>query len=198
MKSIRSWLLIAIPFFASVAMVSTELRRSTNSTTDWRDLAVSGRGYIHVVDENGENSIWLRYARLAINSNGLLCATVDGKLRPLEPQITVPSDWTRIDIDTNGRITVNTSGSAGISIGTLYLTTFYGEELGDPISISNEEDRLGPPVVNEPGSSGAGFLMQRTSLVFTIPLTQRTLVVLSFAVIWLSGGLWYTRNNRMP
>lgn len=198
MKSVRNWLFVAMPFIALIAMAATEIRRSIIPSSDWRELAVSGRGYIHTVDETGENPIWLRCVRLAINPNGLLCATVDGNLRPLEPPITVPNDWNRIDIDTLGRVTANTSGSPGLSIGSIQLTTFSGEVLGDPISTTNEDNRLGPPVASAPGNSGAGFLMQRASLEYVMPLTRRTLVALAVALIWLSSGLWYTRNYKVP
>lgn len=187
-----------MPIVALIAMAATELRRSTIPSSNWRDVAVSGRGYIHTVDENGDNPIWLRCVRLAINANGLLCATVDGELRPLEPSISVPSDWTRIDIDTVGRVTINTSGSAGLSIGSIQLTTFFGEVPGDPIMTTNDNDQLGPPVTNEPGSSGAGFLMQRATLDHVMPLTRRNIVIFAITIIWLTGGIWYTRSHKMP
>lgn len=198
MTSVRSWLVVAIPLIALFAMAATEVRRSTIPSSDWHDLAISGRGYIHTVDENGENPIWLRYARLAINPHGLLCANVDGNLRPLEPAISIPSDWERIDIDTVGRVTVNTSGSAGLSIGSIHLTTFSAEVLGDPTSTTNEDNQFGPPTTDEPGRSGAGFLVQRSSLEYVIPLTRRTIVALSFAAIWFSGGLWYNQKYNKP
>ena len=198
MKSFRNWLFVAMPMVALLAMAATELRRSTIPSSDWRDLAVIGRGYIHTVDSNGENPIWLRCVRLAINVNGLLCASVDGELRPLEPSISVPSDWTRIDIDTVGLITINTSVSTGTPIGSIPLTTFFGEVPGDPITTTNVDDRLGPPVTSEPGSSGAGLLMQRATLDHVMPLTRRTLIALAFAVIWMSLGLWYTQKKNQP
>ncbi len=61
MKSVRTWLFFVMPVFALMAMATTELRRSTNPSADWRDLAINGRGYIHTVDENGENPSWLRF-----------------------------------------------------------------------------------------------------------------------------------------
>lgn len=198
MTSVRNWLFVAMPLIALFAMAATEVRRSTIQTSDWHDLTISGRGYIHSVDENGENPIWLRYVRLAINPHGLLCANVDGILRPLEPAISIPSDWERIDIDSVGRVIVNTSGFAGLSIGSIHLTTFSAEVLGDPISTTNEDNRLGPPTTDEPGRSGAGFLLQGASLEYVLPLTRRTIVALSFTAIWLSGGLWYSQKYSKP
>jgi flagellar basal body rod protein FlgG len=198
MISIRSILFIAMPLITVLATMATQLRRCANDTVDWQDLSVSGRGYIHTVDENGNNPVWLRYARLTLNANSQLCAKVDSEYRLLEPPITVPSDWIRIDIDTYGRVTVNTPGSAGLSIGSIQLTTFSGEEIGDPISTTNVDDHLGPPMIQEPGVSGAGHLMQRSSLQYCLPFTSRTILIIGFPMILLTAGIWYTWRKKKP
>jgi hypothetical protein len=195
-RSLGRWFLVLIPIVALVTMALLEVRRSINLTADWRDLAVCGRGYIHTVDDNGENPIWLRYVRLAINLNGVLCASVDGELRPLEPRVTIPSDWTAIDIDSVGDITINTSDSSGLAIGAMLLTTFVGDERDDPILIRNEDDRLGPPTIAEPGSSGGGLLMQRATIEYSLPLTRRTVIMLVAATVWFAVGLfWRSPKN---
>jgi hypothetical protein len=186
---------VLVPIVVLFTVIAFELRPVIHPTTDWRDLAVCGRGYIHTVDDNGEKPIWLRCVRLAINLNGVLCAAVDGELRPLEPRITIPSDWTVIHIDSIGGVTVNLSDSAGLAIGALPLTTFTGEELGDPILIRNEDNRLGPPTIAEPGSSGGGLLMQRASIEYSVPLSRRVLITLVAALIWLVVGLCCRRTK---
>ena len=187
---------VLVPIVLLITLSALESRRSIHPTADWRDLAVCGRGYIHTVNDLGEDPIWLRYVRLAINSNGILCASVDGDLRPLEPPITIPSEWTVIHIDSIGGVTVNLSDSAGLPIGAIPLTTFTGEDLGDPMLIRNEGDRLGPPMIDEPGRSGGGLLLQRATIEYSLPLTRRTVIVLVAAAVLFAVGLfWRSPKN---
>ncbi len=192
MKSIRVWLFGLFPLIAIASMIATDFRSSLVATNDWRDLSINGRGYIETVDGNGENPSWARSVRLGVNQFGLLCANVKGSLRPFEPPIHVQSGWTRIEIDTNGQIKIGTPGSSEISIGSIFLTMFFGEDVNASVQLENPDDRFGPPMVVEPGSSGAGYLMQRTAFQYCLPLTLRTSLAFAFFALWLTGGIVFT------
>jgi flagellar basal body rod protein FlgG len=173
MKSIRILLVGFMPLIAAAALLFGEIRKSTVTTKDWRDLMVSGRGYIHTVDQQYENPIWLRSIKLGINQQGELCCQLAGDLRPLEPTIMIPSDWTKIDIAKDGSVTINSPAGVGTSIGGISLTTFYGDVTDDSISEEDVENRIGPPFECQPGSSGAGHLDQYTAKQFCLPITWR-------------------------
>lgn len=196
MKSLRLWFLFALLNTSFVVMIAFEVRRVAIQTSDWRDIIVMGRGYIHTLDENGNHPMWLRSAHLGINQDSLLCAKVNDELRLLEPRISIPSEWMEINIDLYGRITVSDPGSAGLSIGTIPVTTFLGDESGDPIRVTNPENRLGPPHMQLAGESGAGLLMQRTALQYCLPLTVRTLLTVFMFVLLALSGFWYTWKTQ--
>ena len=102
MRALRFILLGLVPLVALVSFLASEVRQANVLTTDWRDLTVVGRGYIKTVDASFENPLWLRTVRLEIDPQGILCANYNGSLRPIDPIINVPSDWTHLAIDTKG------------------------------------------------------------------------------------------------
>ena len=174
MESIRILLLGFMPFIAAASLLFGEIRKSTVATTDWRDLTVNGRGYIHTVDQQYESPMWLRSLQLGINQSGQLCCHHRGDLRPLEPTITIPSDWTKIEIAKDGSVSINSSGSVGVTIGAISLTTFFGDINDDSVNEEDVENRIGPPMECQPGNSGAGHLDQYTAKQFCIPITWRS------------------------
>ena len=198
MKSIRSWLFGMFPLVAIASLIAIDLRKSVVITNDWRDLTVIGRGYIETLDDNGVKPIWFRSVRMGIVQFGLLSAHVGGVLRPFEPPVNVPSDWTRIDIDTKGQVTIGTSSSSGISIGSISLTTFWGEDVNEDHQIENAEDQMGPPSVSEPGSGGTGYLKQSAAIQYCLPLNVKSAVTFSFVVLWIVAGIATNRKMGRP
>jgi flagellar basal-body rod protein FlgG len=73
---------------------SGEIERTGESM----DLAISGRGFVEVVDPNGETMLW-RGGRLSLDASGFL-STADGAL--LRAGISVPADVASVSIDVNG------------------------------------------------------------------------------------------------
>lgn len=176
MSSMRILLFGLFPFVAAAALLFGEIRKSPVETTDWRDLTVSGRGYIHTVDEQYENSIWLRSLKLGINQSGQLCCQLAGELRPLEPVIIIPSDWTKIDIAKDGTVSINTPGCSGIRVGAISLAMFLGDVNAESVGEDDVEERFGPPSECQPGSDRAGCLDQYTKRQFCIPMTWRSVL----------------------
>ncbi len=197
MKSIRIMLLGLMPAIAAAMLIFGENRKSTVATTDWRDLTVSGRGYIQTVDQQYENPIWLRSIQLGINPSGQLCCQLAGDLRPLEPTITIPSNWTKIDIAKDGIVTINSLGSVGTTVGAISLTTFFGDINDESVREEDVENRIGPPLECQPGSSGAGHLDQYTAKQFCIPITWRS--VTSLIILGCAGCyILISRKTKMP
>ena len=175
-----------------------DVRRVVVPTHDWRDLCVSGRGYIETVDDNGENPIWFRSIVLCLNQNSQLCANVDGKPRLLEPPISVPPDWTQIDVSEQGTVLWSGGGTSGQTIGGVSLSLFAGDDLNESDRIANPEDRIGVPMRSEPGMQGAGVLKQRAALLYCVPLTVRSTVAFTFFALWVLGGIAFVAKKEKP
>lgn len=195
MSSIRFWLFGFFPLAAAVSLLAMDVRKSFVTTTDWRDLAVDGCGYIETRDDEGLNPIWFRSVRMGVNQHGWLSAHIGGALRPIEPPIPIPSGWTRINIDTKGEVTFASSGSSGVTIGLISLTTFAGDDVNESNRIENAEDRMGPPIVAEPGSDGAGYLKQYAAIQYSLPVNAKFVIAFSFVIVWLALGI--TTNRRV-
>jgi flagellar basal body rod protein FlgG len=183
MISIRVLLFGIMPIIAAAALLLSELRKSTVATTDWRDVTVDGRGYIHTVDERYENSIWLRSVHLGIDATGRLCGQIKGELRPLTPAIDIPSDWTKISIGSEGSVTVDFPGNVGISVGTILLTTFQGDVVDQSVNEVDVEQRLGVPMECQPSENGTGQVEQFTAQQFCLPITFRSITSLIIACL---------------
>ncbi len=196
MKSTRAWFVGLFPLLAILTIVGMDIRRVAVQTLDWRDLCIDGRGYIETRDDNGANPVWLRCIRLGVDQTGQLCANVDGEMRPIEPIVNIPSDWTEIDIDENGTVRIPDSNSTGVTIGMLNLTVFAGEDSLGSTSVSGSIDRLGPPMVVEPGEQGAGKLLQGMAFQYCLPFSSKTIVALVWMVIWIAGLFVYVRSER--
>lgn len=175
-----------------------DVRTVAVATLDWRDLCVNGRGYIETVDDKGENPVWFRCIRLCVNQNGLLCANVKGSMRPIEPPIRIPNDWTHIEINERGEVLIGNSFVSGQTIGSISLSLFNGDDLLDATKVDEFNDQMGAPSTAEPGNNGAGYLMQRTALQYCIPLTHRMCLASAFFALWLAGGIVYSHKMQRP
>lgn len=190
MRALRYILLRLIPLVALVSFLASEIRLSNVLTTDWRDLTVVGRGYIKTVDAGSEYPLWLRTVRLEIDPQGILCANYNGSLRPIDPIINVPSDWTHLVIDTSGQVFKGNPVGSDTIIGQMSLSLDYASSVEPEVLF--ESDALAPLVEAQPGVSGSGFLMQRMTTQRCIPIGWRTLssivltvVVCAFATSYL-------------
>ena len=184
MRSIRVFLFVLFPIAAVVSLISSECHRSLIATIDWRDLSIQGRGYIKTVDDAGESPVYVRFARLGVNQFGWLCLNLDGTLRPIEPHIPIPSDWTHIVVDQEGNVTIGNHGASGQSVvGQISVSLFAGDDVNEAVQIRDPSERMGAPVECLPGQNGAGHLMQRYANQYCIAITYRTLSALALAAI---------------
>lgn len=187
MRSFQVWLFYLIPLISIASLMATEVRVSLVATKDWRDVAVVGRGYVQTVDDDGENPIWFKELRLCINREGVLCADVDGKHRRIEPTVNVPSDWNSLAIGFDGAVTVSSSSFAGNEIGSIALGVFLGDDLEHASRLEDHERKMWAPIIDLPGRSGAGQIMQRNRFQHCLPLTMKTKICFFCLIIWVIG-----------
>jgi flagellar basal body rod protein FlgG len=164
-------------------LITSESHRSLIATIDWRDLSIQGRGYLKTVDDAGENPVYVRFARLGVNPLGWLCLNLDGTLRPIDPHILIPSEWTHIAVDQQGNVTIGNQGASGQSVGQISVTLFAGDDVNESVHIRDPSERMGEPMECLPGQNGAGLLMQRYANQYGIAITYRTLSALALAAI---------------
>ena len=133
-----------LPLPGSTSVVLTKTGREL-------DLAIVGRGSFRVVDSEAADCCYTRNGGLIIGLNGQLAVESDGKQWILDPPITIPSDWERISVRSDGE--VEALGSGGwATVGTLQLALFTSEPAFDePLGINPTSDRAEFPILHTPG-----------------------------------------------
>lgn len=134
---------------------SGELKATQNPL----DLAIQGNGFIEVELENGEKA-YTRLGALKINEDGRL-ALVNGF--SLASNIAIPTDATSIQIAPDGRVNVAVPDrSEAVEVGQIELATFVNasglQAHGEGLFLAT--DASGAPLYADPGTDGAGVLVQ--------------------------------------
>ncbi|OWY37348.1 flagellar basal-body rod protein FlgG [Xenophilus sp. AP218F] len=123
------------------------------------DVAIVGQGFLQVKMANGETG-YTRDGHLQLNANGQL---VNANGLPLEPEITVPANASKIMISETGVVSVMEGDSAmPTEIGQVTLANFINPTgllaLGD--NLFQETAASGAPTTANPGSEALGKLKQ--------------------------------------
>jgi flagellar basal-body rod protein FlgG len=123
------------------------------------DIAIEGNGFFRVLMPDGEES-YTRSGAFKKDGTGRM-VTSDGY--PLEPQIVIPENATRLSITEDGAVNVYLDGETEPNqIGTIELTTFSNpaglEAIGRNLLL--ETPASGAPVDGIPGQEGFGALAQ--------------------------------------
>lgn len=129
-------------------------------SNDWNDLAIDGSGFFQVINTDG-NTVYTRNSTLTIDSDRFL-ATQDG-LR-LSDNIQIPEDFVNISIQKNGDVEVTLADEAEPQLlGTIKLAKFLDPETLIPLGagIYNATEQSGDALVDNPGNSGMGSLIQK-------------------------------------
>jgi flagellar basal-body rod protein FlgG len=126
------------------------------------DLAIVGTGFFQVQlpSDIGGGVGYTRAGNFARDQSGRL-VTVDGRL--VLPSITIPADATRIDINSQGIVSVLTPGQTAMSqVGTLELAQFANPEglkaIGENLYV--ETYASGAPTTGQAGEAGLGLIKQ--------------------------------------
>ncbi len=159
------------PLFQNQAQAKIGLGTSVYSTTkdfsngplkptnNWNDIAIDGCGFLQVVNTDG-NIAYTRNSSLSIDSDRYL-ATQNG-LR-LADNIQIPEDFVEIKIQKNGDVEAMIEGEASPQLlGTIKLAKFMDPESLNPLGsgLYNASEKTGDPVIDNPGNSGMGALLQ--------------------------------------
>lgn len=123
------------------------------------DIAIQGEGFLQVMRTDGTLA-YTRDGSLKLDSMGQLCTT-DGLL--IQPQTSIPSDTTEIDITEDGNISVTTGTSTTQQIvGTLQLVRFQNPSglLSVGHNLYVETAGSGNPIQDTPGQNGMGTISQ--------------------------------------
>ena len=122
-------------------------------------MAIQGAGFFEVALPDGTSG-YTRDGSFQIDSEGQL-VTASGF--PIQPAITIPADAQSVTVGRDGTVSITQPGvAAPTQIGTLQLVTFMNpaglESKGENLYV--ETGASGAPNVNEPGTNGAGLLVQ--------------------------------------
>jgi flagellar basal-body rod protein FlgG len=124
------------------------------------DVAIDGEGFFSVLLPDGSTG-YTRDGGFHINALGKL---VTGTGNILVPEITVPNDTLEISIDPEGRVSGRTAGSPdqATAFGQLTIHRFINPSgmLAVGANVLRPTEASGPPLSNNPGSTGLGTLKQ--------------------------------------
>lgn len=123
------------------------------------DMAVQGRGFFQILMPDGSVN-YSRDGQFQLNADGQVVTS--GGL-PLEPAITIPDGIQSITIGTDGTVSVvDAATGAQSQVGTIQLADFINpaglEAVGS--NLFRETAASGAPTQTDPGSNGAGSLIQ--------------------------------------
>lgn len=130
------------------------------STGNQLDVAIEGDGFFQITMPDGT----LNYTRDGAFKRDSAGRMVTSEGYVLEPQITIPEGTTEISISSDGRVTATIPNqTAGQDLGQIQLARFINpaglESVGR--NLLKETAASGAPVVSNPGSDGAGTLVQK-------------------------------------
>ncbi|HAT8179852.1 TPA: flagellar basal-body rod protein FlgG [Legionella pneumophila] len=145
-----------------VHLVATEKifsQGSIQNTQNALDIAIEGRGFLTVLMPDGTQA-YTRDGSFKTDSTGQI---VNSNGYPLQPNILIPPQTTKITIGTDGTVSALVAGNNAPSvIGNIQLTDFINPAGLQPIgqNLYVETVASGTPVTDNPGNSGLGTLLQ--------------------------------------
>lgn len=127
------------------------------------DIAIFGKGYLCVTDQNNGDTYYTRHGRLKLNAQGqLVCGLAPGEAWLIEPNITLPMEASAVTIRDDGSVQFEIPGSStSISAGQIQLANFINPEGLREIEILpgilQATDDSGAALVGNPGINGLGY-----------------------------------------
>ncbi|MEW5946891.1 MAG: flagellar basal-body rod protein FlgG [bacterium] len=124
------------------------------------DLAIEGIGFFQIRLPNGEIA-YTRDGTFGMDEEGSV-VTSEGYY--LEPALSIPAEADRIDITTDGHVTIKIAGQVDPQdIGDIRLVRFINNgglsNIGENLFL--ETAASGPPIEGQPGLEGFGLIRQR-------------------------------------
>lgn len=142
------------------AATTRNFSQGTAVSTDRElDMYIEGEGFFQITRSDGTLG-YTRDGSFKLDANGQLC-TSDGLL--LQPNITIPSDATEIDVTEDGNVSVTQANSTTQTIvGTLQLVRFQNPS--GLLSVGHntyiQTSASGDPIQDTPGQNGMGSIQQ--------------------------------------
>lgn len=142
----------------TVATQKIQSQGSLQVTDQQLDLAINGRGFLQVLQPDG-NVAYTRDGQLQLDASGQL-VTSNGSV--IQPAITIPSGTAHITIGRDGTVSTTDSNGATSQIGQLQLADFSNsaglQAIGDNLFKSTVAS--GDPITAAPGANGMGSTIQ--------------------------------------
>jgi len=140
-----------------VATERIHTQGNPQQTGNAKDVAIIGNGFFQVTMPDGTTS-YTRDGSFQVDQNGQL-VTSSGFV--INPAITLPANYTSVNIARDGTVTVMQPGSTNAAtVGQLQLATFPNptglESMGENLYV--QTDASGAPNTTVPGLNGAGTL----------------------------------------
>lgn len=144
----------------TVATPRVATQGSVSASAGDFDLAIQGEGYFQITLPDGRIG-YTRDGSLQLDSQSRI-VTKDGFL--LDPAITIPQNTTAVTISATGLVQATVAGqTAPQTVGQITIARFVNktglEAMGDNMFL--ETSASGAPQVTNPGTEGAGTLMQK-------------------------------------
>jgi flagellar basal-body rod protein FlgG len=140
-----------------VATERIHTQGNPTQTGNARDVAIIGQGFFQVTMPDGTTT-YTRDGSFQVDPNGQL-VTSSGFV--LNPAITLPANYTSVNVARDGTVTVMQPGQTNAAtVGQIQLATFPNpaglESLGE--NLYAQTDASGAPNTTVPGLNGAGTL----------------------------------------
>ncbi len=144
---------------AAIATVRNFQQGGLSETQNPLDIAINGDGFLQVSRPDGTVA-FTRDGTFTMNSDGTI-VTQSGL--PLEPEITIPAEASRVDITQDGVVMANIPGEVDpVELGQIELARFTNNSglLAIGGNLFEQTNASGEPVIGTPGQDGLGGLIQ--------------------------------------
>jgi flagellar basal-body rod protein FlgG len=188
-----------------VRVVATEKQHAQGNMVNTQnplDIAIAGEGFFQIAQPDGTIS-YSRDGNFKLSNTGQI-VTASGAL--LQPGITIPTTASSVTFGRDGTISIELAAGGSQVIGQIQLARFVNpsglEAKGQ--NLFKETPASGAPQVLQPGTTGAGILMQGTLEASNVNVveemvnmieTQRAYEINSKAISAVDGMLKFINNN---
>ena len=188
-----------------VRVVATEKQHAQGNMVNTQnplDIAIAGQGFFQIAQPDGTIS-YSRDGNFKLSNTGQI-VTASGAL--LQPGVTIPTTASSVTFGRDGTISIELAAGGSQVIGQIQLARFVNpsglEAKGQ--NLFKETPASGAPQVLQPGTTGAGILMQGTLEASNVNVveemvnmieTQRAYEINSKAISAVDGMLKFINNN---
>jgi flagellar basal-body rod protein FlgG len=173
------------------------------TTENALDVAIAGDGYFQVAQADGTIA-YTRDGNFNLDNAGQI---VNGSGKLLQPAFAVPANASSVTIGQDGTVSVELQAGGGEQVlGQIQIARFVNasglQSIGQ--NLLRETPASGAPIVLNPGTDGAGILMQGALEASNVNVveemvsmieTQRAYEINSKAISAVDGMLQYLNNN---